>query len=156
MSSGGWRTSDLSGIVFDTSVYISALRHGDASIFSSRRAGVQEEVKDHPLWLSAVVLEELYVGARDRRMKKLLSRLENEFSKMGRLLVPLQSDWTASGQVLALVGEKYGYEVVGRARMTNDALIAMSVARNGLTIHTRNADDFKKIAEFRPLQVEEV
>jgi predicted nucleic acid-binding protein len=146
----------LSGIVFDTSVYISALRQGDASVFSSRRAGVQGEGKDRPLWLSAVVLEELYVGARDKRMKKLLSRLENEFAGMGRLLVPLQSDWTASGQVLALVGEKYGYEMVGRARLTNDALIAMSAARNGFTIRTRNADDFKKIAEFRPLQLEEV
>ena len=146
----------MSGIVFDTSVYISALRHGDVSIFSSRRASVQGEAKDRPLWLSAVVLEELYVGARDKRMKKLLARLENEFARMGRLLVPLQSDWTASGQVLALVGEKYGYEVVGRARLTNDALIAMSAARNGFTIRTRNADDFKKIAEFRPLQLEEV
>jgi predicted nucleic acid-binding protein len=145
----------LSGIVFDTSVYISALRHGDVSIFSSRRAVVQE-AKDRPLWLSAVVLEELYVGARDKRMKKLLARLENEFAGMGRLLVPLQSDWTASGQVLALVGEKYGYEMVGRARLTNDALIAMSATRNGFTIRTHNADDFKKIAEFRPLQLEEV
>jgi predicted nucleic acid-binding protein len=156
MSSGGWRTSDLSGIVFDTSVYISALRQGNVSIFSSRRASVQGEAQSRPLWLSAVVLEELYVGARDKRMKKLLSRLENEFARMGRLFVPLQSDWTASGQVLALVGEKYGYEIVGRTRMTNDALIAMSAARNGFAIQTRNADDFKKIAEFRPLQLEEV
>jgi len=146
----------LSGVVFDTSIYISALRQGDVSIFSSRRASVKGEVKDHPLWLSAVVLEELYVGARDRRMKKLLARLENEFAKIGRLLVPLQSDWTASGQVLAMIGEKYGYEIVGRTRMTNDALIAMSIARNGLTIRTRNAEDFRKIAEFRPLEVEEV
>jgi len=146
----------LSGVVFDTSVYISALRRGDVSIFSSRRAARPGEVKDLPLWLSVVVLEELYVGARDRRVKKLLSRLEKEFEGMGRLLVPLQSDWTASGQVLALIGEKYGYEQVGRARLTNDALIGMSAARHGFTIRTHNASDFKKIAEFRPLQLEEI
>jgi hypothetical protein len=99
----------LSGLVFDTSIYISALRQGDTSIFLTRRAGAQGEMEDRPLWLSAVVLEELYVGARDRRMKKLLACLENEFSRMGRLLVPLQSDWTTSGQVLAMVGEKYGF-----------------------------------------------
>jgi predicted nucleic acid-binding protein len=155
MFSGAWEKSSLAGIVFDTSVYISALRQGDASIFSSRRASRKGEITDRPLWLSAVVLEELYVGARDEKLKKLLARLEKDFERAGRLLVPLQSDWTACGQVLARVGERYGYEQVGRARLTNDALIAMSAARCGFTILTLNAADFKKIAEFRPLQWEE-
>lgn len=146
----------MAGIVFDTSVYISALRRGDASVFTSRRAARKGETKDRALWLSVVVLEELYVGAHDGKLKKLLSRLEKDFERAGRLLVPLQSDWTACGQVLARVGEKYGYEQVGRARLTNDALIAMSAARHGFTILTVNAADFKKIAEFRPLRWEEV
>lgn len=147
-----------SGIVFDSSIYISALRQGDASIFSSRRARLQGEDKDRSLWLSVVVLEELYVGARGQKMKKLLSRFEHEFAGMGRLVVPMQSDWTASGQVLALIGEKYGYELVGQARLTNDddALIGINAARLGHTILTRNATDFQKIAEFRPLRWEEV
>jgi predicted nucleic acid-binding protein len=89
-------------------------------------------------------------------MKKLLTRLENDFEKGKRLLAPLQSDWTACGHVLALIGEKYGYEEVGRARMTSDALIAMTAARNGFTVLTKNAADFKKIAEFRLFQWEEV
>lgn len=145
----------MPGILFDTSVYISALRRGNVSILTARR-GVRQrgEAKDRPLWLSAVVLEELLVGARDRRMKKLLSHLERDFERAGRLLVPLQSDWTASGQVLALIGEKYGYEEVGRARMTNDALIAMSALRNGITVQTTNDEDYRKIAEFRPFDWE--
>ena len=87
-------------------------------------------------------------------MKKLLSHLERNFERAGRLLVPLQSDWTASGQVLALIGEKYGYEEVGRARMTNDALIAMSAARSGVVVQTVNDGDYRKIAEFRPFEWE--
>ncbi len=146
----------MPGILFDTSVYISALRQGNVSILSSRRATRGGEAQDHPLWLSAVVLEELLVGASDRRMKKLLSHLERDFERAGRLLVPLQSDWTSSGQVLALIGEKYGYEEVGRARMTNDALIAMSASRNGITVHTINDDDYRKISEFRPFEWERV
>ena len=109
-----------------------------------------------PLWLSVVVLEELYVGARDKGMRRLLARLEKDFEGVKRLLVPAQSDWTICGQVLAQVGEKHGYEQVGRARLTNDALIAMSAARNGFTVLTKNADDFKKIAKFRPFNWEEV
>lgn len=146
----------MPGILFDTSVYISALRQGDAPILSSRRAARKGEAQDRPLWLSVVVLEELLVGARDRRMKKLLSQLERDFARAGRLLVPIQSDWTASGQVLALIGEKYGFEEVGRARMTNDALIAMSAARQGITVLTINDDDYRKIAEFRPFDWERV
>jgi predicted nucleic acid-binding protein len=146
----------LAGILFDTSVYISALRQGDVSILSSRRAAHKGEAKNRPLWLSVVVLEELLVGAQDRRMKKLLAHLERDFERAGRLLVPLQSDWTASGQVLALIGEKYGYEEVGRARMTNDALIAISASRNGITVQTINNDDYRKISEFRPFEWEEM
>lgn len=146
----------MPGILFDTSVYISALRQGDASLLSSRRAARKGEAQDRPLWLSVVVLEELLVGARDRRMKKLLSHLERDFERAGRLLVPIQSDWTASGQVLALIGEKYGYEEVGKARMTNDALIAMSAVRQGIIVLTINDYDYRKIAEFRPFEWESV
>jgi predicted nucleic acid-binding protein len=146
----------LPGILLDTSVYISALRQGEVSILSSRRASRRAEAQDRPLWLSVVVLEELLVGARDRRMKKALTHLEKDFERVGRLLVPLKSDWTASAQVLALIGEKYGYEEVGRARMTNDALIAMSASRNGITVLTINDHDYRKIAEFRPFEWERV
>lgn len=146
----------MPGILFDTSVYISALRRGDISILSSRRAARRGEAKARPLWLSVVVLEELLVGASDRRMKKFLSHLERNFERAGRLLVPLQSDWTVSGQVLALIGEKYGYEAVGRARMTNDALIATSASRNGIVVQTFNDDDYRMIAEFRPFEWERV
>jgi hypothetical protein len=68
--------------------------------------------------------------------------------------VPLQSDWTLSGQVLALIGEKYCYEAVGRARMTNDALIVMSASRDGITVQTFSDDDYRMIAEFRPFEWE--
>jgi predicted nucleic acid-binding protein len=146
----------LPGILFDTSVYISALRQGDFSILSSRRAARRGEAQDRPLWLSIVVLEELLVGASDRRMKKLLAHLERDFERAGRLLVPMQSDWTVSGQVLALIGEKYGYEAVGRARMTNDALIAMSASRIGIVVQTLNDADYRMIAEFRPFEWEQV
>jgi predicted nucleic acid-binding protein len=144
----------LPGILFDTSVYISALRRGDFSFLSSRRGTRSGESRSRPLWLSAVVLEELLVGARDRRMKKLLAHLERDFELAGRLLVPLQSDWIAAGQVLSLIGEKYGYEEVGRARMTNDALIVMSSSRSGVVVQTLNDDDYRKIAEFRPFDWE--
>ena len=68
------------------------------------------------------------------------------------LLVPNLSDWTQTGKVLARVAAKYDYEQIGRGRLTNDALIAMSAGRLGITVITANARDFKKLAEFRSFQ----
>ena len=145
----------MAGIIYDTSIYITSLRSKDTAIFQQRRVG-RTAIESVPLWLSAVVLEELYVGANNRSLKKLLLKLEKNFEKADRLLVPIQSDWTIGGQVLAQIGQKYGFEEVRRARMTNDALIAMTAARNGFTVITKNAEDFRKIAEFRFFSWEEI
>lgn len=123
------------GIVFDTSVYIRSLRQGNTAVLDLRRASKSAEKKTYPLYLSGVVLEELYVGASDGKARKALERLERDFTKIKRLLVPNQNDWVIAGQVLNLIGEKYGFEQVGKARLTNDTLIAMSVAHNGFTLH---------------------
>ena len=146
----------MSGILFDTSVYISALRQGDAAILGLRRAARSNERQTRPLWLSAVVLEELYVGAADAKTRRDLQRLEREFLRIGRLLVPDRRDWTSAGQVLAQVGQKYGFNLVGKARLTNDALIAMSVASHGFTVQTKNPGDFQLLAEFRHFDWEQV
>ena len=133
-------------VLFDTSVYITALRRGDEQILQVRNL-----VYGSPLWLSAVVLEELYAGA-DAAGRKQLNQFERDFDKVGRLLVPLLSDWTKTGDVLAQIAAKYGYEKIGRARMTNDALIGTSAARKGIALLTVNERDFARIAEFCPLQ----
>ncbi len=155
----------MAGVMFDTSVYINALRRRDASLFGQTRvvaeksAAEEQELEgraNKSLYLSAVVLEELYVGAVDRRLKKLLAKFENGFEKINRLLVPTKTDWTIGGQILSHVGQKYGFEAVGRARLTNDCLIAMTAIRHGLTVITHNAGDFKIIAEFRSFQWTEI
>jgi predicted nucleic acid-binding protein len=141
----------MAGVIFDTSIYVSALREGNASLFAARRTTPHGEHTKSPLWLSAVVLEELYAGASEEKAKRLCSRLEREFDLLGRILVPQRSDWTACGQVLSLIGSKHGYERIGRSRLTNDALIAVSAARLGFTVVTKNAADFQLISEFRTI-----
>lgn len=133
-------------ILFDSSVYIAALRAGEGAALALRRI-----TSDAGLWLSAVVLEELYAGAGPHE-RRLVFRLEDEFSRARRVLVPNLSDWAEAGKVLALLAAKYGYERIGRARLTNDALIAMSAGREGVTVITSNARDFARLAEFRPFQ----
>jgi predicted nucleic acid-binding protein len=104
-----------------------------------------------PLWLSSVVLEELYAGA-DEAASRVLTKLEQDFEGSGRILTPNQGDWTRAGKILAKLGRKHGYEQIGQARLVNDALIATSAARQGIAVITANQRDFERLAEFCPLQ----
>jgi len=103
------------------------------------------------LWLSSVVLEELYAGAQPRD-SRIFERLERDFDKAGRMLVPNLNDWTLAGKLLARLAAKFDYEQIGQARLTNDALLAMSAARRGITIITANERDFGRLAQFHPFR----
>jgi predicted nucleic acid-binding protein len=129
--------------LFDTSIYISAFRVSVDPVLSLRRLA-----EGASLWLSAVVLEELYAGAKPRDFKAI-ERLERDFGRASRILVPNQTDWSTSGKVLGRLAAKYGFEQVGKARLTNDALVAMSAARRGITVLTANERAFARLAEFR-------
>jgi len=131
-------------VLFDTSIYITALRTGDEAALGLRRIAGGAAV-----WLSSVVLEELYAGV-SARGGHAVERLERDFRRAGRILVPNLTDWTQTGKVLALLAAKYDYEQIGKGRLTNDALIAMSAGRVGITVITANARDFARLAEFRP------
>jgi predicted nucleic acid-binding protein len=133
-------------VLFDSSIYISALRRGGAAVPALRRLAT-----DAPLWLSAVVLEELYAGA-STRSRQVVERLERDFDRAKRILIPNLSDWTQAGMVLARLATQYHYEQIGRGRLTNDALIAMSAGRQGITVITANERDFRRLAEFRSFQ----
>jgi predicted nucleic acid-binding protein len=132
--------------LFDSSIYISALRRG-----SDAALGLRRLAPDAPVWLSSVVLEELYAGARDRD-RHVVERLERDFDRAKRILVPNLSDWAQAGKVLARLAIKYGYEQIGQGRLTNDALIAMSAGRLGIRVITANERDFSRLAEFRTFQ----
>src|ERR1039457_3031057 len=105
--------------LFDSSIYITALRQGDDAVLALRRF-----TADAPLWLSAVVLEKLYASTADRD-RHVVECLERDFDSANCILVPNLSDWTQTGRVLARLAAKYHYEKIGQGRLTNDALIAM-------------------------------
>lgn len=137
-------------VLFDSSVYVPALR-ADTPFLPSDRSLSPGSV----VWLSAVVLEELYAGTSGRD-RKMVERLERDFTKINRVTVPNLSDWVWTGRVLARLAAKYGYERIGRGRLTNDALIAMSAARQGIVVLTANERDFTRISEFRSFKWEKV
>jgi len=132
--------------LFDTSLYITSLRLGSDATLALRRVAA-----DTPLWLSSVVLEELYAGAGDRE-RRIVERLERDFERVRRIVVPNLGDWTLAGRVLSRLAVEYGYEKIGQGRLTNDALIAMSASRMGIQVLTANERDYRRLAEFRAFQ----
>jgi len=131
-------------VLLDSSVYIAALRQEVQDVMTTMRS----LGPGSPVWLSAVVLQELYSGARGKALRAV-ERLDRDFSRIGRVLVPTASDWRDTGRVLSSLGERYGYELLGRTRLTNDALIAMSARRLGITVLTVNERDFARLAATR-------
>jgi predicted nucleic acid-binding protein len=132
----------MKGFLFDSSLYISALRRGDFVLQWPHDAGGESDV-----WLSSVVLEELYAGASDTELV-LIEEMERHFDRRNRMLVPNLADWTRTGKTLRGLAEKYGYEQIGRGRLTNDALMAASASRAGIRVLTTNGRDFSRLAEF--------
>jgi predicted nucleic acid-binding protein len=134
-------------VIFDSSIYITALRLGDAELLEGRWLG------DSPVWLSSVVVEELYAGAKPSDLR-ILAKLERDLGGANRTLTPNSKDWQSAGKILARMGQRYGYERIGKARLVNDALIATSASRCGVTLITANQRDFAKLAEFCSLRWE--
>jgi predicted nucleic acid-binding protein len=126
--------------LFDTSVYVAAIRGRNA-------AALERLPGEMAVRMSAVVLQELYAGTA-ASSRGVVEELENSFAQENNILVPDLSDWIGAGKMLASIAAKYGYEKIGRSRLTNDALIAASASRAGTRVLTTNGRDFARLAEF--------
>jgi predicted nucleic acid-binding protein len=132
-------------IVVDTNVYIDWINDG-------RHGGIffqHETVK----YLSAVVVMELYAGARSRRDRKLLDGLTDTLAKADRVLVPTASMYKEAGLMLS---ELRGNRLSPSSRLTslaNDVLIALSARSIGAIVMTQNKRDFEAIQRIRPFRL---
>lgn len=81
--------------ICDTSVYIPFINQGIAHpVFSDKSVSPV-------LYMSSVVLSELYSGAHDSQSIKLLNKLHHTFQNVGRLIVPNDGDWRQTGGIIA-------------------------------------------------------
>lgn len=81
-------------VVFDTSVYVEALRKGDREALATRVRGATV------LYFSAVVGSELLRGAHTSFDQRTARKLWRDFEGADRLIVPNSKDWYEAGLVL--------------------------------------------------------
>ena len=107
--------------------------------------------------MTAVVLQELTVGASDNTEVKYWNEVRKAREKDGTLLVPNGEDWWIAGKVLNSLLRGLKSENAGKTpklsadeiqRITRDVLIARTVKRENALLITDNTADFNKIKKF--------
>ncbi|MBI2989516.1 MAG: PIN domain-containing protein [Deltaproteobacteria bacterium] len=121
--------------IIDTSVYIDNLR--------SRR--FEKELVDVKFVVrcSAVVLAELWRGARSREMVRFVDYLARNF----RIIAPNEREWVESGKVVGQLVRGKGHDIHRAREIHFDVLIAMTARKIGAYLITCDADDFNAIRE---------
>jgi len=121
--------------VIDTSVYIDNLR--------SRR--FEKELLDLKFVVrcSAVVLAELWRGARSREMVRFVDYLSRHL----RIIAPNEREWVDSGKIVGRLARAQGYDIHKTREIHFDVLIAMTARRIGASLITADADDFTAIRQ---------
>lgn len=136
----------MPGVVYDTSVFI-------AYKPASFPAG---------FFMSAIVIQELAAGAKDKSDLQELDGLRRDYEAQGRLLVPTGEDWWLAGKVLnsllrGLKSKRGGLTpklpAAEKQRIIRDVLIARTARRAGALLVTDNVSDFKLINRFCAVRV---
>jgi predicted nucleic acid-binding protein len=113
--------------------------------------------------MSAVVIQELTAGARDKSDLQQYDAMRRAHEKAGTLLVPTGEDWWLAGKVLNSLLRGLKSKAGGRTpripkeeqqRIVRDVLIARTARRAGATLVTDNVADFKKIKRFCDVRVQ--
>jgi len=107
--------------------------------------------------MSAVVIQELTAGARDKSDLQFWEATFLLHEKQRTLLVPSGEDWWLAGKVLNSLLRGLKSKAGGRIprlsvdekqRIIRDVLIALTVKRAGALLVTNNTKDFQRIKRF--------
>ena len=135
--------------MFDTNVYVAALREGLDGESFARLTGAAPRT-----FLASVVSAELRAGARDEVGERAVAGLVTRFERLGRVVVPTWGTWNQAGDALARIARrepKFRTRVRG---LWNDALIALSARQIGATLVTQNLKDFGLLQRYVRFELE--
>lgn len=121
----------------DTNVYVDA---ANDSAFADRFAAFRGTTDLLPV--STVVLAELALGYPQREMQE---RMMHSLTAGSPAQTPSGADWLRAASALAHLG---GDLVTKSRSFWNDAILAAQCERLGVTLITRNAADFRRLARI--------
>lgn len=129
--------------MFDTSVYVEALRGGLASGAAAALAKAAGRT-----YIASVVWAELCAGVRDAEGRASIAQLGDPFAALGRVLTPRHDDWLRAGEGLAALARATPSLRDKTRLLWNDALILLSSQQIGAAVVTANVDDFRLLQRY--------
>ena len=136
MRSGRW-------LLFDTSVYVSAI-HGGVSSPASRR--LREALSR--TYLAAVVSAELRAGATTEKARRIVHDITQWAHRVGRVVTPGAGAWDRAGDILGQIYRKEPHLRSKVPALWNDLLIALSARQVGAIVETQNIGDFELLRRY--------
>jgi predicted nucleic acid-binding protein len=126
-------------VMFDTNIYISFIRNRSFEHILLQRGTVK--------YISAIVLMELWAGARTKKAESLLNQLQRPYKDANRIVTLSVSDYISTGNILSGLPVMY-QDLRKKADFINDIQIALSALSIGATLYTENTIHFEIIKPF--------
>lgn len=136
-------------MVFDTNVYVAALREG----LGGASFGRLEDAAPRT-FLASVVSAELRAGALDEAGRRAVIELGQRFQRVGRVVVPTAGSWNDASDLLARIARGEPSFRTKLRGLWNDALIALSARQVGATLVTENLHDFELLRRYVRFELE--
>lgn len=135
-------------LVFDTSVYIAAIRGG---LFTPAFRMLQENLpRTH---LASVVSAELLAGAMTPDARRAVLTFIRRAHAVRRVVTPDAGSWEHAGEILAKIRRDEPHLRSKTPTLWNDLLIALCARQVGAMVVTKNSRDFTLIGEYLPFNL---
>lgn len=133
-------------VMFDTNIYISFIRN--------RSHGAELERRGTIKYVSAIVLMELWAGARTKKAERLLSQLQKPYESADRIVTLSSQHYIIVGQFFSDLALKYR-GLCKKSDFVNDVQIALTALSIGATLYTENVIHFEIIrSKLKSLKLE--
>jgi predicted nucleic acid-binding protein len=133
-------------VMFDTNIYISFIRNRSHAGRLLQHGTIK--------YISAIVLMELWAGAKTRKAERLLSQLQKPYMDSGRVVTLQSYHYITIGNIYSDLPAKYK-ELTKRADFMNDLQIAITALSIGATLYTENVTHFDIIRSMvKQLKIE--
>jgi predicted nucleic acid-binding protein len=125
-------------VLFDTNVYVAFIRDRSYSA----------ELLEHGTtkYLSAIVLMELWAGARTRPAERVVERLQRPYAGAKRVITLRPSQYVAIGQFFAALPPR-SHDLRKSAGFLNDVQIAFTAVQLGAILFTEDVHHYEIIRE---------
>ena len=130
-------------LLFDTSVYITAIRGG---IFSPAFRTLQDKLPR--TYLSSVVAAELLAGATNQAARRAVTYFIRRAHKVARVVTPDAGSWERAGEHLGEIRRKEPHLRSKIPTLWNDLLIVLSGRQVGAMVVTQDARDFGMLHRY--------